>query len=141
MLKEKKSITTVGIYVRCLRKIYNNAIKQGVIKKDEHYPFTGDYYIIPKGRNIKKALNKNEIAAIFNYEPISGTLEDRARDFWILSYLCNGANMKDILKWKEKNIDGEYIPFIRSKTKRTTKGDPKIITCYVNDYVRIILRK
>src|SRR5438477_1095392 len=55
MLKHGRSITTVGIYVRCLRKIYNNAVKEGVIKKDEYYPFTENHYVIPRGKNIKKA--------------------------------------------------------------------------------------
>jgi integrase/recombinase XerD len=141
MLKEGKSITTVGMYVRCLRSIYNIAVRQGTIKKDEHYPFTGNHYIIPKGKNVKKALSKDEIAAIFKYETVPLSPEDKARDFYLLSYYCNGANMKDILRFKGKNVDGEFIRFKRSKTLRTTKRDPKIITCYISEHVRNIILK
>jgi len=135
------SETTVGIYVRSLRSIYNYAIELGVIKRDESYPFGKRKYVIPAGRNIKKALNISEVGKIYNYPSVPGTPEDRARDFWIFSYLCNGINFKDIAHLKNKNIDGDMIRFVRAKTKNTTKGNQTVISCHISEPAKLIIEK
>jgi integrase/recombinase XerD len=53
MLSRGRSITTVGIHMRTLRAVFNEAIYQEVISK-EFYPFGKRRYQIPVGRNIKK---------------------------------------------------------------------------------------
>ena len=89
-------------------------------------------YQIPTSHNIKKTLDLNEIKKIFEYLPSlkSSPAEVMAVDFWKLSYLCNGMNMKDIACLKYKNIDGEFIKFKRQKTKETSRGQRKLYsTC------------
>lgn len=140
MLAEGKSITTVGIYLRPLRTIMNIAKENGIIKP-EAYPFGKRKYIIPTGKNIKKALTKAQIKQIFDYEVEPGTGMEKAKDFWIFSYLCNGINMMDIAILKQKDIFTSYITFIREKTKRTTKGNPITITATRNIYINRILTK
>ena len=59
MISRGMSLTTVGIYLRGLRAIYNIAIMDGVVSRD-NYPFGPKKYRkykIPIGRNIKKALD------------------------------------------------------------------------------------
>lgn len=141
MVEEGNSITTVGIYVRNLRAVYNYCISRGVLKKDENYPFGKNRYIIPAGRNIKKALSLSEIKKIHDYKTIPGTLEDRARDFWMLSYFCNGINFKDLLTLKRKDIDGDMLRFIRKKTNRTSQGNQIIISCYLINEAKNIIKK
>lgn len=121
MLSQNKSITTVGIYNRSLRKIINNAIEDGLFNK-EFYPFGKRKYQIPGGRNIKKALSLAEIQMLYNYLP-SNEAESKAIDLWMLSYLCNGANIQDLARLQFKNIGNNSMVFIREKTKRTTKHD------------------
>lgn len=121
MLLEKKSITTVGIYCRYLRKIINIAITAGLFNKD-FYPFGKEKYQIPGGRNIKKALSLKEVQLLYTYQPANDS-ESKALDLWLLSYLCNGANIKDLAKLQFKNISDSTLAFIREKTKRTTKQD------------------
>jgi len=75
------SDTTIGIYVRSLRAVYNYAISLGIIKRDEMYPFGKRQYIIPAGRNIKKALSIAEVKMIHDYKTIPGTSGDKANDF------------------------------------------------------------
>ena len=58
--------TTIGIYTRNLRSIYNYGISKNVIKKDENYPFGKRRYIIPSDSNKKKALTQNEVILIHN---------------------------------------------------------------------------
>lgn len=137
MINNGYSITTVGIYLRSLRTIINQAIEQGLMKP-ETYPFKKNRYEIPSGRNIKKALTFEEIKAIINYEPKSES-EKRSKDFWLFSYYCNGINMADICQLKYKNIIGDQIVFLRAKTKRSTKSDPKPIKAFLNDEMNNII--
>jgi len=141
MVAEGNSPTTVGIYTRTLRAIYNYAISLGVVNKDENYPFGRTKFIPPAGRNIKKALTLADIKKIYDFSPIPGTFEDRAKDFWLFSYFCNGINFKDICLLKRKNIDGDMIRFVREKTKRTSQGNQVVISCYVSDNVKKIIDK
>lgn len=114
MLKQEKSITTVGIYLRSLRAIYN---QQGIDLSI--YPFgeKNGKYSIPTGKNIKKALTVEEIAQIYSHKILEKTTKEMARDYWIFLYLSNGMNVKDfcLLKWSD--IDGDIIKYIREKTK------------------------
>ncbi len=138
---EGKSITTVGIYIRTLRAIYNHCIAKGVIKKDTDYPFGRGKYIIPTGKNIKKALQIDEIKKIYEFPLESGSYAERARDMWIFSFFCNGINFKDLAFLKYKNIDGDMIRFVREKTKRTSQSDQKIISCHLSPKAKEILER
>jgi integrase/recombinase XerD len=88
MIQQEKSISTVGIYLRQLRSILNRAIKEGVISI-ESYPFKK--YQIPAGRNVKKAIQEIDLKQLLVYKPLKSD-EEKALDFWIMSYLCNGMN-------------------------------------------------
>lgn len=80
MLQQDYSKTTVGIYIRCLRSIFNEAAENKIIKKDKCYPFGKRRYQIPTSRNIKKALSLNDVAKIYHYVP-QCEQESRAKDF------------------------------------------------------------
>jgi len=121
MVSNSKSITTVGIYLRHLRGIYNRAISENIATR-ESYPFGRTKYITPVGNNIKKALTREEVGKIFNYETQESGWERKAKDFWIFSYLCNGMNIMDIAKLKYKDIYNGEIHYQRSKTIRTNRG-------------------
>lgn len=141
MLAEGKSITTVGIYLRALRSILNEAIQKGLINSAA-YPFgKKPLYRIPAGQNIKKALSRADLQKIFKYEPTTAT-EARARDFWIFSYLCNGINPKDIAELKYSNLDRatQKITFRRAKTKRTSR-DSKPAEIYLQPMAVEILER
>ena len=137
MIKNDRSITTVGIYLRPLRHIFNRALNdKSKFLNQDLYPFND--YKIPTPRNIKKALVKDDIRKIFQYKPIKGSPEHLYRDIWLFSYLCNGINMKDICLLKYKNIHGDKIEFKRAKTQRTNK-DTKPIIITITDNVRSII--
>ncbi len=123
MLDNGKSKTTVGIYLRSLRTLFNT---QSLDKS--LYPF-GDSkgkYSIPVGRNIKKALTVEEVARIYNYKPTPNTTKEMARDYWIFLYLCNGMNVKDFCLLKWENIEGETLTYQRAKTKRKKRDEKPI---------------
>ncbi|AWV97669.1 tyrosine-type recombinase/integrase [Arcticibacterium luteifluviistationis] len=126
------SRTTVGIYVRQIRAVFNEAISR---KITDNYPFGKRAYVIPAGRNIKKALTKEEINKILNYVPESNTLEARSHAVWVFSYLGNGINVSDICRLKQSDYDvnNRKITFVRQKTKRTNKSNLKEIEIYLAD--------
>jgi len=141
MLNNGKSVTTIGFYLRCLRAIFNEAINTPGLIGKESYPFGKRKYEIPNGQNIKKAITLEEIKKIFDYESIDGSSEQRAKDYWIFSYLCNGVNIKDIALLKYKNIDfgDEKITFFRAKTERTTVVNIKPIAIVLLPEIKAII--
>jgi integrase/recombinase XerD len=137
MIEQGNSITTVGIYTRSLRTIFNRqAIDRSL------YPFGQGKakYSIPTGRNIKKALSLKEIGKIFHYNPEPGSSDEMVRDYWIFIYLSNGLNVKDLCLLKRKNIDRNKITYIRAKTARS-KRDNSEITISLKPETRAIISK
>lgn len=142
MLKEGNSISTVGFYIRPLRAIFNKAIRDKAIS-EIIYPFGKDKFQIPTGRNIKKALTIEDIERVYNYPTLPNTPEDRAKDLWFFSYLCNGINIKDICKLKYQNInfDEGEISFVRAKTERTRRQNIKPVVAVITNEIKDIIDK
>jgi integrase len=138
MTDQDNSKTTVGIYMRNLRAIFNLAIKAGDIRP-ELYPFK--IYKIPNGKNIKKALENNHLKELFSSKIAPGSAMEKARNFWFFSYQCNGMNFRDISELKFKNLHDSYFSFIRHKTINTTKEDPIPIVVPITPYVREFFAK
>jgi integrase len=137
MLEQGNSTTTVGIYLRNLRTIYN---KQGIDlsvypfgkKRDQKYP-------IPTGKNIKKALTIEDVAKIYNHTVPKNSTKEMARDYWIFLYLSNGMNVKDFCLLKWANIDGEMLTYVREKTK--SQNEPTKISVALKPETRKIIKK
>lgn len=139
MLNQEYSITTVGIYTRCLRAMFNEAAFLGIIKKDKCYPFGRRKYRLPMSRNIKKALSLTEVEKIYNYEPTCNQ-EKWAKDFWLFSYFGNGINTKDIIHLKWKNVDEDFLVFIRAKTENATRDNTMPISVFINEDMKRIIK-
>jgi len=140
--KHNKSFTTVSMYLRCLRTIFNDAISGNEIKRDI-YPFGRENgkYQIPSSQKKKKALKNDQISLLYNSKPQIPE-QIQAKDFWFLSYALNGMNFKDILMLKFENIkDDNTIVYYRQKTINTKKGNLKEIRVHLNDYSKEIIRK
>lgn len=137
MLKEGNSISTVGIYLRSFRAIYN---QQGIDRS--LYPFgeQKNKYSIPTSRNIKKALTLEEIGKIYNYAAPTGSTKEMAKDYWLFLYLCNGMNVKDFCLLKWSNIDGQMLTYKRAKTERSRK-ESKLISVALKPETLEIIRK
>jgi len=134
-----RSISTVGIYLRPLRAVMNEAIADGIISRESHYPFGKRLYQIPASKNIKKALTMEEISRFFKFEALPGTWQEKARDFFLFSYLGNGINMKDITLLKNGDIQGEYIRFTRAKTQHTHRSSNNQISIYISPEIQAII--
>jgi integrase/recombinase XerD len=140
MQASNNSPTTIGIYLRNVRTSFNDALRNGVIKP-EQYPFGREKFIIPTGKNVKKALSHNDVGLIANYKVTEGSNQQRFRDYWLFSYLCNGINIKDMARLKYSNIDGDIITIIRAKTQREKKNDQRPITIIITKEIGRIIDK
>jgi integrase len=136
MLKDGKSMAYIAINLRCLRSIYNQAIIKGLVKQ-ENYPFKE--FKIKKGINTKKALTIEQLKLLITYKAKTDA-QQRALDFWLLSFYANGINMIDICRLQWKNIINNRIVFKRKKTDHSTIS-PKIIQLDIIPEIQQIIDK
>ena len=137
MTDNGRSLTTVGMYLRALRTIFNIAIENEVIDASK-YPFKK--YTIPAPQKISRTLKKEEIKLIINHTA-KRDADAIALDYWVFSFISNGMNFKDIALLKYGNINGDFIEFRRAKTKRTTKNNSLPIMVPLDESLLDIIRK
>jgi integrase len=138
---EDKTPTTIKFYMGCIRVIMNDAKRDGIIT-EAGYPFgeeANGKYEIKTGEGRKLALSLAQIKSVLEYQ-LNSEIEERSRDLWFFSYLCNGINFNDMLKLKYKDIAGGEIHFTRQKTKRTSKNKKIIAATLLPDMKAIIER-
>ncbi|MBI9038450.1 MAG: site-specific integrase [Bacteroidales bacterium] len=134
----ERSYSTVGIFLRSLRAVFNKAINDNEIPAEIH-PFGKGKYEIPEADKAKKVLSKEQIKQLF--ESIPRTPEqEKAKDFWFFSYACNGINIKDIVLLKYKDLSDKKFSYYRAKTINT-KRKKILIEVYLNEYILSIIEK
>lgn len=67
--------------------------------------------------------------------------EQKALDYWVFSFLCNGMNFKDIALLTNKKINGDFIEFYRSKTENTTRNGALPIKVPISARIEEIMEK
>ena len=137
MTDKGRSLTTVGMYLRALRTIFNLAIENDVIDASK-YPFKK--YTIPAPQKISRTLKKEEIKLMINYTAKRNS-DALALDYWVFSFISNGMNFKDIALLKYENIKGDFIEFRRAKTKRISKNNSLPIMVPLDDSLLYIINK
>lgn len=138
MLAKGRSYTTIGIYTKALRAIFNNAIEANDISVDI-YPFSKNKYKIPKSKKVKKALSSKQLKTLFNANAENEN-EQQAKDFWFFSYASNGMNFKDIALLKYSDIKEDKFTYFRAKTFDNT-AEKTAITIYLTDFTNSIISK
>lgn len=110
---------TIGIRFRTLRAVYNIAMEKQFVKS-EYYPFRS--YKVSKLHQdtAKRALTKNDVLEIINYQAQFKKCRYRQLtvDLFAFSYFMGGINFKDIAFLKEDNIIDNRLSYIRRKTKQ-----------------------
>jgi integrase/recombinase XerD len=134
-----RSRTTVSIYLRALRTVFNTAISEKEIEA-EIYPFGEKKYQVPAVKNVKKALGKEHLKTLFDALPLTKE-QAKAKDFWFFSYACNGMNIKDIALLRWEDLQDEKLTFYRAKTINTGKADLRPVTVYLNDFSKAVIEK
>ncbi len=126
MTDKGHSLTTVSMYMRNLRTIFNAAIHEKDVSP-ELYPFgnKSGKYMIPAGANVKQAIEDEDLKKLWEYET-TDELINRARDFWFFIYNAYGMNVRDIVLLKNINLRAGKIDYVRKKTKGRTKKETHI---------------
>jgi len=137
--KLHRSSTTVSMYLRALRTVFNKAISDKEIEP-ELYPFGKNKYQVPAVQNVKKALQKEQLNTLFNSVPQTPE-QEKAKDFWFFSFSCNGMNIKDIALLRWENLYEDKLIFYRAKTINTAKANLKPITVYITDHAKYVIEK
>lgn len=140
MLASNRTYTTIGIFTRTLRIIFNNAIGMNDIDKNI-YPFSkaknDGLYKIPRTKKVKKALTSAQLKVLFNAE-VENDNEAKAKAFWFFSYFCNGMNLKDVALLKYSDIDKDKFTYYRAKTFDKS-AEKTMITVYLTDFTKKVM--
>lgn len=112
--EHEMSENTKRMYLRQLRAIYNFAIEKGYTNNKN--PFANRH--LGSSKRTKAALSKEEMKILKDYRP-KNKLEEIGKDFFLLTYHCNGANLGDILLFRNSDIENGTISFVRRKTQQT----------------------
>ena len=79
-----RSVSTIGMHMRNIRTLMNEAKRAGVIKESQ-YPFGKGLFEIKTSIGRKKGLTKKQLKAIFDYKSENETT-NRYKDLWIFIY-------------------------------------------------------
>lgn len=136
--------TTIGIYMRALRIIFNVAIDANP-SLAELYPFArkqndNKRYKIRTGSGKKgDALTLEQIQAFIRTTPEQGTPEWEAKQYFLFMFYCQGMNMADVAALKYRDVQWDAIRYVRQKTKDTEREEKPIEIPLTNDIKNIIL--
>lgn len=106
----------IGVRMRELRALYNDAIKKGLVD-EKLYPFKTYKVSKFKSSGIKKALTKSQVKKIEELDEIKYPHLTEAKKLFLFSYYTSGMNFFDMMKLRWSNIQNGRIVYIRSKTK------------------------
>jgi integrase len=119
--KHGKSRSTLGIYTRNIKVLFNYAVKHHEVKVPN--PFKDFTPKSSEGHKI--ALTAYQISLIANYKTTHPQMMFY-RDIFMFSFLGNGMNLSDIARLKFSNVvDGEIL-FVREKTKNKETKEEKL---------------
>ncbi|MBK8245063.1 MAG: site-specific integrase [Saprospiraceae bacterium] len=111
-LSKGNSINGLGIKLRTLRAVINQAIKTEKLTQDM-YAFKD--YPIKHEETRKRAISREDLIKILHFEPKTQR-QTRAKDYFLISFYLMGASFVDIAMLKIKNIIQDRIEYKRQKT-------------------------
>ena len=134
--------STIGIYLRALRVVFNTCIRKGYLREAD-YPFSAkdpDKVTIPVGTSRKTSvLSIAEMTRLFEFF-LDGDLpsgvrnkeaKNRALGLFLCQYLCNGCNLYDLalLRYDDYYEVSEHkaFRFFRHKTAEHAEAGSEVI--------------
>lgn len=119
MIERKLHVNTIAFYMRNLKALWNRAVREGLIE-ERPSPFKGINTSV--GKSKKKAVDEEVIRKIENLEIKKLTVKEaQARLFFLFSYYTQGMAFIDLAHLTDKNIQGDYLVYIRHKTGETIR--------------------
>ncbi|MEM6812703.1 MAG: site-specific integrase, partial [Pseudomonadota bacterium] len=108
------SINGLSVNMRTLRALFNRAIERNLVSKD-YYSFT--QYSIKKEATRKRAISREDIEKIKEFQHTT-IRQERAKDYFLMSFYLMGASFIDLAFLQMKNIQNNRIEYKRRKTGR-----------------------
>ncbi|MGV0831978.1 phage integrase SAM-like domain-containing protein [Empedobacter brevis] len=105
----------IGVYMRNIRATFNIAIKSKIAKQ-ELYPFK-DYKISAlKSQKIKKALTKEQLQNLIDFDIKKIPSATNARYLYLFSFFTRGMNFTDLAELRWDEIEYSKFSYKRNKT-------------------------
>jgi integrase len=114
LLAKGLKYTSIGVYFRSLRSVFNKAINMGIIDQN-HYPFKA--YKIKTGVTVPRNLILDDVKKFFKYSPTNEKLA-KAYDMGKLIFMLRGINFRDLALLKKEDLQNERVTYIRAKTHK-----------------------
>ncbi|MBD2705370.1 site-specific integrase [Spirosoma sp. BT702] len=131
--------TSMAVYFRTLRLVYNQAIKRGLVH-DKHYPFREFKVSQFDLRTRKRAISKEEIGRIVDLKPETARLQ-LARDLFVFSYYGAGINFVDMAYLTWNDVQNGRLRYERKKTGHLFNFKLSVIAQQILDYYRPLTYK
>jgi len=133
---------TLAMYLRTLRTLYNEAIREGVVS-EATYPFSkaqnDGRHTIKEGSGTKIALTVQQMVDFIRFQHTTKSMA-RSKDLFLLSFHFGGINFKDLLLLKWKNLNSRELSYIRAKTARTNQREVTIKIPITEEATEILKR-
>lgn len=110
--KKTMSVNGMGILLRNIRTVFNEARKNSVTDK---YPFY--FYKIKKEETRKRNLSVDQIRELVKAECMTERITEY-RDMWLLMFYLIGINSKDLFTAQKKQLRNGRLEYRRAKTKK-----------------------
>lgn len=125
------SQSTIHTYLACYRAVWNYGVYRKLIRDAEHpiqrYPFELDKPKMPSiSQRSENYLTREQMSSLYrHWESLPSATESqrnkrRYLGLFLMSYLCNGANLNDLVRMTYNNdwfnSGGRILSFVRHKT-------------------------
>lgn len=116
--KKETSDTSIAIYMRGLRAVFNYAIDKQFIAQ-EKYPFGRNKFKLTSKKSTNIALTEEEFELFSNSNP-QYYKEKLGYHFFFLSYILDGLNLADIIRIKNRDITNNSLSVSRWKVRNAS---------------------
>ena len=113
--KYENNPNTIKNNMKKIRKIFNDAIRERVAKKDQ-YPF--DNYRMPSKKVYKTKLTEEEIEKFKSVRTKKGTRQFDAQQLFLFAFYCWGMRFRDAIQLKWQNVNSNRLTYITSKSSK-----------------------
>jgi len=119
---------TQSIYLRSLRAVLNGAIANNIIAAKPKIAIPVSSRCSDGFISVADILKLKSFVAPKNWTAAEKKCVQRAIDWWLILYCCNGCNSIDLanLKWNDNYFYDNELSFIRSKIKNKKEVEVKI---------------
>jgi integrase/recombinase XerD len=121
-LSKDVSVNGISNYLRTIRAIYNDAIKNKFVDRAS-YPFGRDGFKIKNSPTKKRAISADNMRIIRNLELDFQTPIWHARNYFMFSFFARGMSWVDMAHLKVSDIADGRIHYIRKKTMRKSSKE------------------